>query len=156
MKRRTAFTAAAALALLAAGCAASGDPVDRAEARNDAVLATQDNPAPRRRTTTTFAVPDPTVADFHIDLLVLESECFGSAGALVVVEPELEYLGYAGLPQDSTWLLVYEIHGAEDREVRNIELDWDGTYRFTQPIRVGTVTCESYELTAELTAVLPR
>ena len=66
---------------------------------------------------TVTAAPPPTVIvpslnDFMIDLLVLEKQCFGSAGCLVTVRPRLSYDGPA-IPPSTSYILVFEVAGDE-------------------------------------------
>lgn len=93
---------------------------------------------------------DLTTDDFEIELVILESQCFNTAGASVTVEPDLATS--ADVTRDYT--IVYEIHGGEATETFNIELHEDGTYEFDQEF-ISTESCD-YVLTAEVVRVIMR
>jgi len=94
---------------------------------------------------------DPT--DFTVQLIVLEDECYGSAGGLVTFEPDLTVDSIEDWDTDAT--IVYEIRGGEDgAETHRIELKADGQYRYSEEI-VGTAECGD-RLTAEVVRVLSR
>lgn len=63
-------------------------------------------------TTTTVYIPRPE--DFEIDLIVIEKDCFGSAGCNVIVEPDLIQIDGPPLPDGSEWLVVYQVIGGEE------------------------------------------
>lgn len=72
--------------------------------------------------------------DFDIALIVLEKQCFGSAGCLVTVIPEVAFSGIR-YPYDcvemlpgKTYTLIYEIYGGEDGTLTfNLTIE-DGGY----------------------------
>ena len=80
---------------------------------------------PEPVTTTTQAVSttrrvEATTSDFIVELIILESNCFDTAGALVTVEPDL-FTDVTG-----NYTIVYEIHGGEAVETLRLELSDDG------------------------------
>jgi hypothetical protein len=90
--------------------------------------------------------------DFTIELVVLESQCFNTAGALVTVEPELA-INTIKPTAGQTLTIVYEIHGGENVETYNLEVE--GTSYSYDEHTVSTETCEP-ELTAEVVDVISR
>lgn len=94
-----------------------------------------------------------TPADFRVRLVETGRECFGSAGGLVTVEPELSYVNEAP-GNDRTFLVVYEIRGGEDgAQTYSIDVT-GGEYAFDDAI-ISTPTC-STNLTAKVTTVRER
>lgn len=92
--------------------------------------------------------------DFYIELFETERTCYGSAGALVVVEPELSSLSLHSL-EGRSFLIVYRVDGGEyGPETHNLELQPDGMYSYT-PEMIGTATCDGV-LTATVTQVRER
>ena len=107
-------------------------------------------------TTTTRAVVEfaPRPHDFTISLIVLEDKCFGSAGGLVTVQPELDVR--FNVSTTKSYTIIYKITGSEDgSETRNMRLS-NGGYlptRFTVP----TKRCQAGStITAEVVRVLDR
>ncbi len=96
--------------------------------------ATTTRPEP---TTTTKPPREPTPQDFTIELLVIESQCFDSAGANVTIEPSVKYDGPA-IPGE--WVLSYEIQGGENVERFSIEGD-GGDISFDQQL-ISTASCD--------------
>jgi hypothetical protein len=104
----------------------------------------------RATTTTTTAVVEPTAENFAIELTILESECFNTAGGLVTIRPELSYDG-PDLTQDYT--LTYSIDGGEHpNDVYRIEVQADGNYRFDEEV-ISTLDCDAV-LTPRVVAVI--
>ena len=104
-------------------------------------------------TTTTQAASttsrvEATTSDFIVELIVLESECFNTAGALVTVEPDL-FSDVTG-----NYTIVYEIHGGEAVETLRLELSDDGSYSYSEHT-VSTASCE-YDLSTEVVNVIER
>jgi hypothetical protein len=68
---------------------------------------------PKPRATSTSSI---TINNFRIDLIVIEKQCFGSAGCLITMRPDLVYLdnGQGPVPKNRSYLLVYEVYGDED------------------------------------------
>lgn len=66
----------------------------------------------------------PIASDFTIELKVKSQKCFGSAGCLVTVSPELSYDGLTSELDPDTYVeITYEISGDEDgRIVETLEL----------------------------------
>lgn len=64
----------------------------------------------------------PKVSDFKLTPKVIDKDCFGSAGCNVTLRVDMEITG--PVPSDDTsWLVVYEIHGVEDGpQVGNLTL----------------------------------
>lgn len=99
--------------------------------------------------TTEAPASDVSISDFSIELVVLENQCFDTAGALVTVKPMLNTLtGH----YDGQATLVYEVHGGEAVETYNIEVDGDNYT--TSKLHIQTPTC-NVNLTAEPTMLIP-
>jgi len=105
-------------------------------------------PAPRP-TNTPYPTPaprDPRISDFELELIIIEEKCFGSAGCLITVRPDLTVLTTTLAGE---WLLIYEIHGVDNgSQTYNLELHLDkGQYSFddellSTPGGSGTLTWE--------------
>jgi hypothetical protein len=110
-------------------------------------------------TTTTQSITTTTAAeafdegDFLVELVVLEDECFNSAGALVTVEPDLTLTSTREPAPDQELTIVFEIHGGENVETQRIDLTGD-SYSYEEHV-VSTESCE-YELSAEVVQVIER
>lgn len=64
----------------------------------------------------------PKISDFKITPKITEKHCYGSAGCNVTLRIDLSY-GGPDFDDDTTWLIVYEIHGVEDApHIGNLEL----------------------------------
>jgi len=90
--------------------------------------------------------------DFAVELIVLENQCFNSAGALITVEPKLSILGAQPAPEQ-TLTVIYEIHGGESVETRNLEVS-GGQYTYDEST-ISTADCAD-ELSATVVDVLER
>lgn len=77
--------------------------------------------------------------DFQLDLIVLESQCFDTAGGLVTIEPDLSI---PGASYDGQATLVYEVHGGDSVETFRLELD--GTNFTYNEETISTPTCSSH------------
>lgn len=55
------------------------------------------------------AVPEPF--DYQLTLKVISQQCFGTAGCVFVVEPEVAWVGQAEQPTDGSYDLTYTITG---------------------------------------------
>ncbi len=89
--------------------------------------------------------------NFSIEIIITGSQCFGSAGANVEWEPRLTVDIVP--PDDYRATLVYELHGGDQVDIYNIEIEGSGyTYNgeFT-----SIDTCD-YELTAVPVRLLER
>lgn len=101
-------------------------------------------PAPEPVTTTQAPEPpaEPEVyeaspEDVTIDLLVLESQCYGSAGCLVDVEPDVSINTYA--LDGVAFSVTFEVTGDESGTVvQTIEVDASGTY-YVDSVYLSTV-----------------
>jgi hypothetical protein len=139
MKRPFYLAAAALLALTAVGCGSASD---------GAVI------NGNREDTPVFENDDPVVSDFMLDLILLEDECYGSAGALLTVEPDLTWLGNdSKLDAGEDWTLIYEIHGGEyGTETYNLTVHGDdGSYSYDEHI-ISTASCY-YDVSVEIVRV---
>lgn len=56
----------------------------------------------------------PTAADWELDVVVTEQQCFGSAGCNVTLRLELIYLSTLESDDTATYELVYDVVGTED------------------------------------------
>jgi len=107
---------------------------------------------------TTTAAPTTTLgkvwgpADFKVELITLESQCFDTAGAVVTVEPELVKVSLLEVEVPLT--IVYEIRGGENVDTYRLQLAPSGTYSFSEHV-IQTVRCDD-ELTAEVVNVIQR
>lgn len=101
--------------------------------------------------TPTTTLPDLTIDDVSIDLFVIESQCFNTAGATVTVEPDvsIDTARYDGRETR----VVYEILGGEAVERFHLTLEGD-SYSYEEH-RVSTPTC-SDTLTARVVDVRSR
>ena len=108
-------------------------------------------------TTTTTEPYEIDITDVSVELIVLESQCFGSAGAVVVVEPDLrvEPRALEALSSGTPYTIIYDVTGIEEGvNTYRIETHGDGTYSYEEHV-LSTATCD-YNLKAEVTAVIPR
>lgn len=115
----------------------------------EATTTTQPTTTTTRPTTTTAVSFD--LDNFSVELIVTESECFGSAGALVTVEPEMTVVNLP--PDDYRATLVFEIHGGEADETANLEID-GAEYSYDE-LLISTASCD-YELSVELVRLIER
>lgn len=76
---------------------------------------------PQSFDTTTVPRPDvepakyvPTAADWKLDVVVTEQQCFGSAGCSVTLHVELTYLSTLEADGEATFEMVYDVVGTED------------------------------------------
>ena len=103
------------------------------------------------RPTTTTTTPAPKPEDFEVELVVIEDQCFGSAGALVTVRPTVTYKGFRQMAGD--WLLVYEVVGVEaGKETYNLSIS-DDEYTVRELV-LSTDSCD-HNLAALVTNILP-
>jgi len=108
-------------------------------------------------TTTTTEPYEIDISDVSVELIVLESQCFNTAGALVVVEPDLrvEPRAMEALSSGTPYTIIYDVTGIEGgTDTYRIETHGDGTYSYNEH-RLSTATCD-YNLKAEVTAVIAR
>lgn len=128
------------------------------EAVAEALASTTTDPPTTEAATTTSPSTTPTaatadLADFMVELIVVEKQCFGSAGCNVTIEPELFYDG-PPLPSSARYTLVYEVQGGEDGPLTfNIDIEGD-SYSYDQEL-ISTARSED-ELTVELVRLLSR
>ena len=102
------------------------------------------------RTTTTLRSFSPS--DFSVELVIIESDCFNTAGALVRVEHALTLT--AAVPADNQRVtVIFEIHGGENVETKSIDVT--GSSYTVEDHRISTASC-TYDLTAEVVNVLNR
>lgn len=97
--------------------------------------------------------PNPSTVslnDFQIDLIVLDSECFGSAGANVTAEPNLSI---DGGEFDGQATLVYDVRGGEAVETHSMELN-GSSYTYDK-LFISTASC-NFNLTATPTRLITR
>lgn len=145
MKRTIMFAAVALLGLAACGTDQPSTSADtEAPATTEAPSAeapeTTERPTTTQRPTTTPAPTTteapavmPTVTDYAIELIVVESQCFGSAGCNVSVVPELSIVGLAADTWDESVSITYQIDGDESGPIiETIEVDPEGMYRQEQ------------------------
>lgn len=94
-----------------------------------------------------------TPADFAVELVVLESQCFGSAGGTIEAEPELTL--NTGRT-DGVWQVTYEVTNLEHGpELYTIEVDMaEGSYTY-DALRLSTASCED-QPAVSVTAVRER
>lgn len=146
-----------ALALLA-GCVTPTPQVIvvTATAEPTLVATATRRPTDRPRPTSTPSYIEPKVSDFSIELVVIEKQCFGSAGCSVTVEPSLSCQNVNDCQLDPTkeYLLVYELTGDEDGIMTsNITLRGE-TYSYYE-VRLSTAS-SSVEIAASVVTVLSR
>lgn len=146
------------LGLAVIGGIVGGDEEDKGEQPTTTTVettttTTQPTTTTTQPTTTTTQV-ELTTDDFLIELFVIEDECFGSAGALVTVEPDLTYVGANPYP-GGEHLLVFEISGVEGgTETYNLTVHDDGNYTYNQEM-LSTTSCD-YNLGVEVVGVRSR
>jgi hypothetical protein len=93
---------------------------------------TAPTPTLKPPTATSVPPPEPTIDDFLIELIVMEKQCFGSAGCLITVRPELTFINLESLPSGKSYTLIYEIYGGEDGTLTfNLTIEGDH-YRFNE------------------------
>lgn len=102
--------------------------------------------------------PDLAPEDLGIAILITEKQCFGSAGCNVNFEPQLSLLAEKAFERGSTWLITYNVYGAEDLFTGSIDLTFTGPDRFEYSYRGAFVSTRraSDELRGEVTAVRER
>lgn len=93
---------------------------------------------------------------FSLDLRTTERQCFGTAGCLVTVEPNLTYLGDSeDIDPDAVYEITYEIHGDESGPVMDtMELSNQTDLSYSES-RISTGS-SSTKVTIEITAVTDR
>lgn len=108
-----------------------------------------------RPTARPTARPKPLVlSDLTLTLIVIETQCFGSAGGLVTVQPELGVDAYAHVGQE--YLLIYEIRGGEyGAETDSLEMHTNGTYSYTTERTISTTSCDD-KLSVQMTGLYPQ
>lgn len=106
----------------------------------------------RRTTTTTEAPYVPAPADFALTVVVVEQDCFGSAGCNVTYELDLVYNGPRPLDREQRFLLLYEVSGGDDRQVENLEIEGTSYQSSSETIS----TPPNPNLTAAVTSVRER
>jgi hypothetical protein len=119
-----------------------------------AFLGDDDEPGPDSFTNTPSEPAESeaiTLSNFGIDLVVLESQCFDTAGGLVTVEPDVSAVDVPPAGYRAT--LVYEIRGGENTETFNIEIT-GSDYSYDEHL-ISTADC-SDELTVVPTRLLER
>ncbi len=104
-----------------------------------------------RPTTTTFVLP--SLSEFEVELVIVNKECFGSAGCNVTFQPVLYYDG-PDIPDDVEYRLVYEVRGGEDGTLV-FYLDLEGTMYSWNDEHIQ-IARSSDELTVEVVRVLER
>ena len=158
----------AVLVILAGIGMAGGDGQETAEAaptteapastvEESTTTTTEATTTTTQATTTTTEPYEIDITDVSVELIVLESTCFGSAGAVVVVEPDLrvEPRALEALSSGTPYTIIYDVTGIEEGvNTYRIEAHGDGTYSYEEHV-LPTATCD-YNLKAEVTAVIPR
>lgn len=142
----------AALAVVLAACSSG-------TATEESTTTTVADTATTTQATTTTTRPQPTTTayepklfDFEIELIVIEGQCLGTAGAVITVLPQLIAKDRRAMTGD--WLIVYEISGVElGAGTYNIEVS-DGMYD-QSGVLLTTESCD-YDLSAEVTRILAR
>lgn len=94
-----------------------------------------------------------TIADFRVDIQVIERKCFGSAGCLfqytinpVLLRPASDYKG--------SYTVVYDVVGGEEVQTLNFELRGT-TATFDKQEHISVSSSDSV-LTANITSVIVR
>lgn len=136
------------------------DP-DEAEADTTTTTAAPETTTSTSTTSTSTTTTQPTTTatetfdedDFLVELIILESQCFNSAGALVTVEPDLTLTAATGPAPDQELTIVFEIHGGEFVETRRLDVTGD-SYSYEEYV-VSTESCE-YDLSTEIVQVINR
>lgn len=95
------------------------------------------------------AAAPPKAEDFNIAVVVLEKQCFGSAGCNVTFRIDPSYTG-SGSATDVE--VTFEVLGGDDAYIDTFTIDSEGTATFTSEATVGTPSANA-ELTAKVTAV---
>ncbi|GAA3011860.1 hypothetical protein [Actinokineospora diospyrosa] len=96
-------------------------------------------------------LPLPTPADFTIAIIVLEKDCFGSAGCSIVYRINPTYTGATPLPTDRTLTVIYEVTGGEDAKIGHFTIT-GGTAAFDEKEALATKSAKA-ELVAKVTSV---
>ena len=95
---------------------------------------------------------DPRISDFELELIILEEKCFGSAGCLITVRPNLTVLTTTLAGE---WLLIYEIHGVDNgSQTYNLELHLD-TGQYSLDDELLSTPGGSDTLTVEIVKIIP-
>ena len=141
------------LAVLVSALAACAAP-ETVEVVREVVVTATSIPATRVPTrippTATSERVEPSLTDFDLELIIIEDQCFNTAGALVTVRPDLYYDG-PDLPPSARYLLVYKVIGGENVETFNLEIEGD-SYSFDDET-ISTSSC-NYDLSIELVRLL--
>ena len=124
---------------------------DSSETAVDAASGAVEGGARETTKPTTEASEKLTLDDVAINLIVLENQCYDSAGALITFEPEL------GVGEDGDaggrYTLTYDVTGGGAHQTYSIEID--GTRYSNDQHMVSTDTCVSF-LTATPTRLIER
>ena len=121
MKTRTQYIALAATLMILTGVSLSGCAAPRVIVVTATPAPVTDMPptaepspmpVPTRTPKPTSEPKLPEFSDFDVELIIIEKQCFGSAGCLITFEPDLYYDGSAEVR--GQYILVYEVHGGED------------------------------------------
>ena len=139
------------IVLLLAGCA---PPV---------VIVVTPTPPPTPQPTVT-SIPRPTpkptwtpyplvASNFDVELIIIEKQCFGSAGCLITFEPDLQYHG--GIKLHGQYRLVYEVDGTDGQGPPQFSVMINGD-QYTPSEHTVTTGSEADELSARVVRLLER
>lgn len=95
-----------------------------------------------------------TPDDLALEVVVLEKQCFGSAGCRIGFRVELTYLGAEGPDPDSEYEVTYEVQGGESTYINTLTTE-GRQYLVEERERISTES-EEDELTAVVTRVTER
>ncbi|GAA2321413.1 hypothetical protein GCM10010149_88060 [Nonomuraea roseoviolacea subsp. roseoviolacea] len=111
---------------------------------------------------TTAAEPDtsapepvanaPKPSDFKIVVKIIESSCYGTAGANVTYQIKPSYNG-PDLPDDGSWRISYRVTGGDNADIGSFTMTGDGNANIREQEYIQTPTC-SPKLKAKVTQVL--
>jgi hypothetical protein len=121
------------------GSKSATQPVGRASEQTQPEATAPETVASTEAPATTKPQRAPTVKDFAINLVVVEDQCFDTAGALVTFEPEVKYSGPNLTGQ--TWSLTYQLNGGKSPNIYTIEGSGND-FTVNDRQRVQTRTCQ--------------
>lgn len=159
MKKKNVIAIAAATFILGAALAATivllASPGKNSTSGNSQPSTPNASPAPDAGIPTTTTAPPPvqlSPADFKVDIVVTNKECFGPAGCNYTYTIDPHYVGPQPMPSEKA-TVIYQVNGAGDDEVGNFTIDKWGTAHFDK--QELAIAPDDTTFTATITQVLP-
>lgn len=140
----------AVLAIAISACTSATDGTTTTAVTGTTATSTSSTTTTTRAPVTTTTQRVAVAGDFTVTLVVLEKQCFGSAGCSIEARPEI---GFTGIPRLANGTLIFDVSGGEDG-VLTFNAELTGDQYTVRDIRISTAS-ESDELTVEVTRFIP-